>query len=354
MLDLKALPKVLLHDHLDGGLRPETVLDLAAASGYRDLPSDDVDELAAWFHQADSTSLERYLATFAHTCGVMQDAASLERVAYEAVEDLSADGVVYAESRFAPSLSTAGDLDRVGVMEAVLAGLRRGEADFGLPVRLIVDAMRQDTDSAEVATAAARLAHEGVVGFDLAGPEAGFPASEHREAIGIAVDAGLRVTLHAGEGHFGGEAGVASIVDALGLPIDRIGHGVRLVDDMKIIDGEVVDMGLVATRVHEEQIALEMCPTSNLHINAVSAPEHHPIGIFHRAGFNVTVNTDNRLMSSTSMTDEFSLVVEHHRFTKDDLETVTRRATDAAFCDESTRRAVRDRVAAGYAYRRAL
>lgn len=341
---LAALPKVLLHDHLDGGLRPQTVLDLADAAGYCGLPAQDAGELAAWFYQGDeSTSLEQYLEAFAHTCGVMQSSAALQRVAYEAVEDLAAEGVVYAELRFAPSLSTRQGLSRGGVIEAVLEGLNRAEKDFGLPVRLIIDAMRQDRDSEEVARVAAEFAGNGVVGFDLAGPEAGFPATDHGRACAIAAEGGLRLTIHAGEGD-----GVASIAAALEVGAERVGHGARLIEDTKVVDGEITDLGAVATHVFEAGTTLEVCPTSNIHTGMYPTAADHPIGALHRAGFNVTLNTDNRLMSRVTPTHEFALVVQDQGFDLQDLEVVTLRALGAAFCDAATRDAAIEKVKAGY------
>jgi adenosine deaminase len=340
----RSLPKVLLHDHLDGGLRPATVIDLAAAMGYSDLPSDDLAVLSAWFFQGESTSLERYLDAFSHTFGVMQDPAALARVAYESAEDLAADGVVYAEIRFGPSLHIARGLTRHEVIEAVLLGTRRAEAEFGISIRLIVDALRQDTDSAEVARAAVEFVGEGVVGFDLAGPEAGFPPSLHAEACEIAASAGLHLTIHAGEGD-----GVASIAGALAVGAERIGHGARIVEDTVVSGGEIIDMGPVASVIHDREVPLEICPTSNLHTGMYPDIGAHPVGMLYRAGFAVTLNTDNRLMSGISLSDEFALVADHHGFGLRDFEAVTARAAAAAFCDDETRVRTLDRVAAGYA-----
>jgi adenosine deaminase len=340
---LRALPKILLHDHLDGGLRPQTVLDLASEQGYGGLPTSDFDELAEWFFQGRSASLERYLEAFAHTVGVMQTAEAIERVAFEAVEDLAAHGVVYAETRMAPSLCTGTGLDRTTAIAAMLSGLQSGEAAFGLPVRLIVDAMRQDTDSVEVARDAVAFVGQGVVGFDLAGPEDGYPPSAHSGALALAAAGGLHLTIHAGEGD-----GVASIASALSEGAERIGHGARLIEDTTLVDGEIEALGDVATQVYDTGMALEICPTSNLHTGMYGDAGSHPVGALHRAGFAVTINTDNRLMSGITPTDEFALVVEHHDFVEQDLEIVTRRALDAAFCDDETRAIAEAKVSAGY------
>lgn len=333
------LPKVLLHDHLDGGVRPETVVELAAVAGYRGLPEPDAAGMRRWFHQAGADSLEDYLDAFAHTFGVMQTPEAMHRVAYEALADLAADGVVYAEIRFAPSLHIAGGMTRADAISAVLAGLAEAEAALGTPGRVIVDALRQMDDSVEVASVASEFAGLGVVGFDLAGPEAGFPATEHRPAIEIARDAGLHLTIHAGEGD-----GVGSIAAALACGAERIGHGARIIEDTTVRDGRIVGLGPVAREVHERRIPLEICPTSNLDTRMYPSAADHPIGMLYRAGFAVTLNTDNRLMSATSMGQEFALVAEHCGLGVEDLEVITRTALESAFCDEATRRAVAKRL----------
>lgn len=341
--DLRALPKVLLHHHLDGGLRPQTVLDLAEATGYEHLPANDLEGLTEWFFQGRSASLERYLKAFDHTIGVMQTADAIERVAYETVEDLAADGVLYAEIRMAPALATERDLEVADVIGAILAGLGRAESDFGLPARLIVDAMRQDSDSLDIAKVAVAFAGKGVVGFDLAGPEAGFPATLHREACEVVLSAGLHLTIHAGEG-----AGVGSISGALEVGTQRLGHGVRLVEDMEFVDGEVHLLGPVAQAVFDSGLVLEVCPTSNMHTGMFTDPALHPLGALHRFGFAVTINTDNVLMSQTSATGEFRFAADHHGFDVADFELVSMRAIDAAFCDQATKDRVIQKVLAGY------
>ncbi len=340
---LQRLPKVVLHDHLDGGLRPATILELAREQGYRGLPADDVPGLARWFFQAESATLVRYLEAFGQTLAVMQTAEAIERVAREAVVDLAADGAVYAELRFAPMLHLRQGLTPEQVVTAVLAGLAAGSRSTGVPALAIICALRQDDDSDAVAALAAGFAGRGVVAFDLAGPEAGFPASRHRAACRAAVLGGLHLTLHAGEA-----AGVESIADALGCGAERLGHGVRLVDDLTVREGRVAGMGPVAAQVHARGVPLEVCPSSNLHTGAFPSAAQHPVGLLHRAGFAVTLNPDNRLMSGTSMTNEFALVAEHQGFGLPDFKTVTLRAAEAAFCDAATRAEVRERVLAGY------
>ncbi len=343
-MDSVALPKVVLHDHLDGGLRPGTVLDLADAIGYRGLPASDPAALANWFNQSGSQSLERYLEAFSETLAVMQTPEALRRVAYEAAVDLATDGVVYAEIRFAPELHTARGLTLDEVIGAVRDGGAAGEAECGIVVRIIVDAMRQLDESERVAHTAVGFAGRGVVGFDLAGPEAGFPASRHAAACGIAREGGLHLTVHAGEGD--GPSSIADAVDGCGA--ERIGHGVRIVEDLDFADGEVVGAGSIAETVLDGGIPLEVCPSSNVDTGLYRTIGDHPVGLLDRAGFRVTLNTDNRLMTGTSMSREFDLTAVHQGFTVEDFRRVTLTAVDAAFCDENTRAAVRDRVVAGY------
>ena len=286
------------------------------------------DLLGDWFHQSGSHSLERYLQAFSHTVGVMHTPEALRRVATEAVEDLSSHSVVYAEIRFAPHLHTGGGMSPTQVVEAVAEGLSEGAAATGMGWSLILCSLRQTSTSLETARLAAMTSPLGVVGFDLAGPEAGYPAVEHLPAIEAALDAGVRVTLHAGEA-----AGVASIRDALTCGAERIGHGVEVMEDCRIAGGEITEMGPVATEMMERRVPLEVCIKSNLDTKGW-APERHPVGMLHRAGLTVTLNTDNRLMSSTSPTNEFGLAVDHQGFGVDDLARVTRQALEAAFCDE--------------------
>ncbi len=305
----------------------------------------DTDDLASWFDQGESGSLERYLEAFRHTVGVMQTPEALARVAHEAVMDLAADGTVYAELRFAPSLHLAQGLSRAEVIAAVLEGVAVGTAEAGIDAGVIIDAMRQDDDSMEVATAALDFQGRGVVGFDLAGPEAGFPPTDHLDACRAALAGGLHLTIHAGEAD-----GPESMLAALEIcGAERLGHGVRIVDDMTIANGAVAEMGPIAHRVHRDAVPLEVCPTSNLHTRAFPGPAEHPVGVLHRAGFTVTLSTDNRLMSRTRPTDEFAIAVDHHGFDRSDLLQVTLAAADAAFCPEDVRSRVRGRVAAGFA-----
>jgi adenosine deaminase len=340
-LDLAALtsfPKVVLHEHLDGGLRPATIVELADEVGYDGLPTSDPDELAAWFARTvKSGGLPGYLATFDHTIAVMQTAAAIERVAYEAVADLAADGVIYAEIRFAPEHNTRLGLSLDDVIEAALGGLERGRRSSHIGVGLIVDAMRNADRSLEAAQAAARWKQAGVVGFDIAGPEAGFPPSDHWEAFDLARSNGLGITIHAGEAD-----GLASIADALhSCGAERIGHGVRIVDD---IDGEV--LGPLATEIRDRQVVLELCPRSNVDTGAVPSIAAHPIGRLLRLGFAVTVNCDNRLMSNTGPVVELGDLVAAFGWGPEEIRAVMLNAAGAVFAGDIDRRALGDRIAA--------
>lgn len=337
-----AAPLALLHDHLDGGLRLETLLELADAAGYRGLPADTVEGMHDWFRARPDGTLEDYLEAFVHTVAVMQTADAIERIAYEAVIDLAADGVRYAELRYAPSHSTHGGMAREDALEAMVAGLRRGAAETGIHAWAIAVALRHRTDSAQVAHAAARFAGDGVVAFDLAGPEDGYPSRLHAEGITIARNAGLGITLHAGEGH-----GLPSIVDALGPGgATRIGHGVRIIDDIDIDDsGAIIGLGPVARRVRDHQIPLELCITSNVHTGAVSSIEAHPVAALHRAGFNVTINTDNRLMSGVTLSGEVDLALARLGLAPDEMDHMTENALRAGFGDFAGRRSLLDEVA---------
>ena len=303
----RRMPKVLLHDHLDGGVRPSTVLELAAEYDYRLLPTTDVDDLTASFRRgANRRDLTLYLQTFAHTVGVMQHAGALTRVAEECAQDLAADGVVYAEVRFAPELHTDEGLSLDEVVRAVLDGFRAGEAaaaEAGRPItgRALITAMRTAARSSEIAALALRFRDEGVVGFDIAGAEAGFPPSRHMDAFDLIRLHHFHLTIHAGEAF-----GLPSIAEALSYcGAERLGHGVRIVDDItRTTDGGVV-LGRLADYVRDRRVPLEMCPTSNVHTGAAVSYDDHPIGLLMDLGFRVTVNTDNRLMSGVSVTDEF-------------------------------------------------
>jgi adenosine deaminase len=326
---IRKAPKVLLHDHLDGGVRPATIIDIAAEIGYLALPSTDPMELAAWFRDAaDSGSLERYLETFAHTVAVMQTSAGLSRVAREAVEDLAEDGVVYAEIRWAPELHVDGGLSLEQVVDAVLAGFEEGvaiAAEKGQRIRVgaIVTAMRHAARSREIAELAVAYRDMGVVGFDIAGAEAGFPPTRHLDAFEYLRRENFHFTIHAGEGF-----GLPSIWEAIQwCGTDRLGHGVRIIDDITA-GGK---LGRLAQYVRDKRIPLEMCPSSNVQTGAAKTIAEHPIGLLRKLHFRVTVNTDNRLMSGTSMTREMTLLTQAFDYGWADLQWFTINAMKSAF-----------------------
>lgn len=323
---IAALPKAVLHDHLDGGLRVDTVVELADAVGHR-LPATDAPTLASWFHQARSGSLERYLAAFEHTIAVMQSPEAVRRVAREAAEDLASDGVVYAEVRFDPGLFVEQAMSREEVIEAALDGFAEASADREIDIHTIVCALRDRHDSVLAATAAARYVGRGVVGFDLAGPEVGFPPDAHRRAITIAREAGLGVTLHAGEAD-----GPHSIWRARMLcGADRIGHGVRIADVTDFDGSRLTVLGPFARTIRDQRVPLEMAISSNVDTGAYETPEAHPFGALYRAGFNVTLNTDNRLMSGVTVSSEYRLASEVFGLGPSDLGAITTAAIQAGF-----------------------
>jgi adenosine deaminase len=325
-------PKVLLHDHLDGGLRPATVVDLAAQVGHC-LPATDPGLLQSWFEDsAGSGSLERYLATFEHTVAVMQTAANLRRVARECVLDLAADGVVYAEVRYAPEQHLQEGLSLSQVVEAVRDGFVEGQEEArrdGLPivVRQLLTAMRHQARSREIAELTVAYRNQGVVGFDIAGAEAGYPPTRHLDAFEYLQRENAHFTIHAGEAF-----GLPSIWQAIQwCGADRLGHGVRIIDDVTVSgDGEPT-LGPLASYVRDKRIPLEMCPSSNIQTGAASSLADHPIGTLTRLRFRVTVNTDNRLMSGTSMTREMSLLTDAFGYDMDDLRWFTINAMKSAF-----------------------
>lgn len=361
------LPKVVLHDHLDGGLRPATIVELAAQAGHT-LPTTDPEELRAWFvESATSGSLPRYLETFDHTVAVMQTADNLRRVARESVVDLAADGVVYAEQRWAPEQHLAGGLTPQEAVDAVREGLAQGVAEAAEQGRTIwvgqlVTAMRHADRWDEIAALAianrvtGALADEpgGVVGFDIAGAEDGFPPSRFPSAWQLLADANMSVTIHAGEA-----AGLESISEALHVgQATRIGHGVRIMDDIDLTGGDhelgggsegdepPATLGLLANWVRDHQVPLELCPTSNVQTGAAASIATHPVTKLLELEFAVTVNTDNRLQSGTSMTHELTELAEHAGWTMDDFYEVTVNAAWNAFIHHDERRRLVDELVA--------
>ncbi|MFE9389973.1 adenosine deaminase [Streptomyces sp. NPDC006784] len=345
-------PKVLLHDHLDGGLRPATIVELARETGYDALPATDAAELEVWFREsADSGSLERYLETFTHTVGVMQTRDALFRVAAECAEDLAADGVVYAEIRYAPEQHLLGGLTLEQVVEAVDEGFREGErraraAGNRIRVGALLTAMRHAARALEIAELANRYRDLGVVGFDIAGAEAGHPPTRHLDAFEYLKRENNHFTIHAGEAF-----GLPSIWQALQwCGADRLGHGVRIIDDIQVGENDAVKLGRLASYVRDKRIPLELCPTSNLQTGAAPSYAEHPIGLLRRLHFRATVNTDNRLMSGTSMTREFEHLVSTFDYTLDDMQWFTVNAMKSAFIPFDERLAmINDVVKPGYA-----
>jgi adenosine deaminase len=353
---IQQAPKALLHDHLDGGLRPATIIDLAREFGYDGLPTTDADDMAAWMRRgADRKSLELYLETFAHTVGVMQERDAIIRVAAECAEDLAADGVAYAEVRYAPELSTERGLTLDEVVGANLEGFRIGSeaaAAAGNPItmKVLVTAMRQAARSVEVAECAVRWRDAGVVGFDIAGPEAGYRPTRHLDAFDYVRGENFHITIHAGESF-----GLPSIWEALQVcGAERLGHGVRIVDDIRVRDDGTVELGRLAAYVRDRRVPLEMCPTSNVHTGAAPSIRKHPIDLLRRLRFRVTVNTDNRLMSGVSMSSEFVALDEAFGIGLGEMEWLTINAMKSAFAPFDERlRLINEIVKPGYARLRA-
>ncbi|HEY6685232.1 MAG TPA: adenosine deaminase [Propionibacteriaceae bacterium] len=344
-LDLEALqafPKVSLHDHLDGGLRPQTIIELAADIGHP-LPADNADDLGQWFAElANSGSLEGYLATFDHTIAVMQTAPNLRRVAKEFVEDLAADGVIYGETRWAPEQHLRDGLTEADAIEAVRDGLAEGMAacrDRGheIDLRQLLTAMRQAEPTRAIAELTLRYRRDGVAGFDIAGPEKGYPPSRFLESFQLLRRQSAYYTIHAGEAD-----GCESIWEAVQVcAANRIGHGVAILEDIQ--QGALGDF---AAYVRNERIPLEMCPSSNVQTGTVSSIAEHPIHSLDQLGFRVTVNPDNRLMSATSMTREFALLAEAFDYTFADVSRLSINAAKSAFAPYEVRRALVQRITA--------
>ena len=349
--EIRAAPKVLLHDHLDGGLRAATVVDLARQIGYDQLPSEDPAEVQVWLQRgANRGHLNLYLDAFQHTVAVMQTRQALTRVAAECAEDLAADGVVYAEVRFAPELHVAGGLSLDEVVEAVLEGFRAGSEGRRITVYALLTAMRTAARSLEIAELAVRYRDRGVVGFDIAGAEAGSPPSRHLDAFQYVARENFHITIHAGEGF-----GLPSIWEALQwCGAERLGHGVRIMDDIHITPEGMATLGRLASYVRDRRIPLEMCPTSNVQTGAAPSIEEHPIRLLRQLSFRVTVNTDNRLMSGVSLSSEFHRLAETFGYGWRDIEWLTINAMKSAFAHFDERLRIIDTVIKpGYATARA-
>ena len=329
---IKRVPKALLHDHLDGGLRPETIIEIAQQIGYKKLPTDNPKKLADWFEEScNSHSLVRYLETFSHTIAVMQSQEAIIRVSRECAIDLARDGVVYAEVRGAPELFTEQGLSLDQVVEATLEGYKQGMAEAAregnkIRVESLLCGMRQNNRSQEPAAAVVKYRNKGVVGFDIAGPEDGFPPSNQLETFEYLRKENTHFTIHAGEAY-----GLPSIWEAIQIcGAERLGHGVRIIDDIDF-SGDKPKLGPLASYVRDRRIPLELCPTSNLQTGAAKTYSEHPIGILAKLRFRVTLNTDNRLMSRTSMSNEMSECVKSFGWKFTDLQRVTVNALKSSF-----------------------
>lgn len=338
---IRRAPKVLLHEHLDGGLRPETILELADEIGYQGLPTSDPDELRRWFI-ADSpgSDLVHYLQGFEHTIAVMQTREQLERVAAESAVDLARDGVIYAEVRFAPEQHLRAGLTLHEVVRAVLDGFELGMKEatnegHRIVVRAILGAMRQANLSETIAELAVNFRDEGVCGFDIAGPEDGFRPTKHLRAFHLIQREDFHLTIHAGEAF-----GLPSIWEAVQFcNAERLGHGVRIVDDITEIDGHH-ELGRLANYIRDRRIPLEVCPTSNVHTGAASSIATHPIDLLKRLRFRVTLNTDNRLMSGITLSGEFDSCIRAFNWSLDDMEWLTLNAAKSTFYEFDQRLAM--------------
>ncbi|MFJ4046721.1 adenosine deaminase [Microbacterium sp. NPDC089987] len=355
--ELRALPKISLHDHLDGGVRPGTILELADAAGIP-TPAQDAKGLSRWIaQQSDAGSLVQYLKTFDLVTSVMQSERALTRVAREFVADLAADGVIYGEMRWAPEQHVSGGLSLDDAVRAVQRGIEEGEdeadaAGRSIRVGQIISAMRQNDRVRDIAELAVRHRESGVVGFDIAGPEDGFPASQHRAAFDYLAGEFLPVTVHAGEA--AGPASIRSaLLDARAL---RLGHGVRIAEDLQVIEREgdevQVQFGDLARWVRDREIPLELSPSSNLQTGAIAQWGEefadHPFDLLYQLGFSVTVNVDNRTMSGTSLTRELSLLVDAFEYDLDDLEAFQFNAASAAFLPVEEREELVEMIAEGF------
>jgi adenosine deaminase len=350
--EIRTVPKVLLHDHLDGGLRPQTVLELAKQTGYQDLPGDNVAELTKRLTEgAHRGHLEIYLDAFRHTVAVMQAPDALRRVAAECAEDLAADGVVYAEVRFAPELHTERGLSLDQVVQAVLEGFARGSEGRGIRVYALLTAMRTAARSLEIAELAVRYRDEGVVGFDIAGAEAGWPPSRHLDAFQYLKRENFHITIHAGEAF-----GLPSIWEAVQwCGTERLGHGVRIADDIQISAEGTVRLGRLAAYIRDRRIPLEMCPTSNVQTGAAPSIALHPLRVLRQLSFRVTVNTDNRLMSQVTLSSEFHKLAGEFGYGWSDIEWLTVNAMKSAFAGFDERlRLINTVIKPGFATARAI
>ena len=322
------IPKAVLHDHLDGGLRVDTLLDLASIQGYSKLPSTKKVDLLNWIEPKPNKTLAINLEAWDHTIAVMQDTNSIYRVTMEALEDLANDGVVYAELRFAPLVHCQNGLNPKEVVDAVLNGIKDGTNQFGVLSGAILCAMRHLNDSKEVVNLC--IENNDVLAFDLAGPEVGFSALNHQEAIEIAHRNDINITLHA---DWEVPEGIHEVI--LDLNAARIGHGSQIINDYTKSDKGLIFKNPAAKYVHENRIPLELCPTSNMQCGSCSSISEHPFKELFDDGFNVTINTDNRLMSNTTMSQEVSNLVDCFSFSKEEILQITINTIKAGFVEKS-------------------
>ncbi|HOI30900.1 MAG TPA: adenosine deaminase [Melioribacteraceae bacterium] len=326
---IRNVPKVLLHDHLDGGLRPETIIDLAKEMKYTKLPTTDPGELAEWFHRgANKGNLVEYLQGFEHTCAVMQTKDSLTRVAYEMMEDMKSDGVCYVETRFAPVFHTSKGLYHEDIIQAVLEGLEKGKKDFGVGFGLILCGMRNMKNTLEIAELAVDFRNQGVVGFDLAGEEGGYPPKKHLDAFQYIKQKNFNITIHAGEAF--GKDSIWQAIQLCGAL--RIGHATRLIEDMAFDkDGNIVALGELSQYILDTRLPMEICLLSNVHTGAVDKLENHPFIKYYREKFRVFLNTDDKLMSDTTLTKEYLTAIEMFGLNLDDVEKLNINAMKSSF-----------------------
>ena len=331
---IRIVPKVLLHDHLDGGLRASTVIELAKDMKYTKLPTSDPGELEQWFQRgANKGNLVEFLQGFEHTCAVMQTKEALERIAFETIEDMYYDGVCYLETRFAPVFHTSKGLYNEDIIGAVLAGLERGKEKYGVGYGLILCGMRNMKNTLEIAELAVNFRNQGVVGFDLAGEEGGYPPKKHLDAFQFIKRENFYITIHAGEA-FGKES-IWQAIQICGA--HRIGHATRLIDDIVFDNNKIVALGNLAQYILDTRLPLEICLLSNVHTGAVDKLENHPFIKLYREKFRVFLNTDDRLMSGTNLTKEYLTAAELFGISLDDIEKLNINAMKSSFLPHDQR-----------------
>ena len=334
---IKTVPKAVLHDHLDGGLRVDTLIELAKEQNYQNLPSTNHDELKKWIQPKPDKSLAINLEAWEHTIGVMQDKDSIYRITMEALEDLSNDGVVYAELRFAPLVHTFKGLKSGEVINSVINGVKDGMQRYNIVAGVILCAMRQEQNSVEVVNLC--IEHNDVVGFDLAGPEIGFSVLNHKEACNLAHQNNINITLHA---DWEVPEGIKEVV--LESKAKRIGHGSQILNDISFKNNKLSFNNEAAKYVFDNKIPLEICPTSNVQCGAYSNISEHSFGKLYESGFNVTINTDNRLMSDISMSEEVNNVVESFNLSEKDILKITKNTIQAGFVKSKLKNKLIERI----------